>query len=234
MGDEIVPFKSTNPLKSYDSSDLIASMSNLLQDKFNIKINFIHDSELNNFQDVPEINKARAFVKNGEYYINIDKASIAEPLHELLHMVLASMKYSDFDNYMRLVESVENHPLYNDIIQNYEEINSDVLEETFITLFTETVRKNILASGVFTEDSFEESVKNAITQMFDLGVSLNRNSTYELMDMNVKDILFDFSSNLLENRNEIYNTDNAVKMMALSSLYRKLLKDGDLIQKCNG
>lgn len=209
-------------------------MSNLLQDKFNIKINFIHDLELNNFQDIPEINKARAFVKNGEYYINIDKANIAEPLHELLHMVLASMKYSDFDNYMKLVESVENHPLYNDIIQNYEEINSDVLEETFVTLFTETVRKNILASGVFTEDSFEESVKNAITQMFDLGVSLNRNSTYELMDMNVKDILFDFSSNLLENRNEIYNTDNAVKMMALSSLYRKLLKDGDLIQKCNG
>lgn len=54
-------------------------MSSILEDKFGIKINFIHNSELDNFSDIEEINDLRAFVKNGEY-INIDKASIAEPV----------------------------------------------------------------------------------------------------------------------------------------------------------
>lgn len=231
---ETKSFKSTNPLKSYDSPELIVSMVNLLQEKFNIKINIIHNSELSNFQDVPEINKIRAFVKNGEYFVNVDKADIMEPLHEILHVVLASMKYSDFDNYMKLVESVEKHPLFKEVLSNYQEINSDVLEETFIRLFTDTVRKNILISPIFTEEVFENSIRKAITNMFDLQISLNNKSSYELLGMPIKDILFNFSSKLLESREEIYNTDNAIKMMQLSSLYRTLLKDGTLIQKCDG
>lgn len=223
-----------NPLKSYDSPELIASMASLLESKFGVKINFIHNSELNQFSGIENIDQVRAFVRNGEYFVNIDKADIAEPLHELLHMMLASMKYSDFDNYMKLVESISNHPLYNQITENYQEINSDVLEETFVTLFSESVRRNILLEGIFTEEVFMNSVKKGIVEMFDLDNDLQDKSSYELLDTPVKDILFQFSSNLLQNQEEIYNTDNALKMMSLSGLYKKLLKEGNLKQQCNG
>lgn len=223
-----------NPLKSYDSPELIVSMASLLESKFGVKINFIHNSELDQFSDIENINQVRAFVRNGEYFVNIDKADIAEPLHELLHMVLASMKYSDFDNYMTLVESISNHPLYNQITENYQEINSDILEETFVTLFSESVRRNILLEGVFTEEVFMNSIKKGIVEMFDLNNDLQNQSSYELLDSPVKDILFQFSSNLLQNQEEIYNTDNALKMMSLSGLYKKLLKEGNLKQQCNG
>lgn len=226
--------KEINPLKSYDSPELIASMASLLESKFGVKINFIHNSELDQFSDIENINQVRAVVRNGEYFVNIDKADIAEPLHELLHMVLASMKYSDFDNYMKLVESISNHPLYNQITENYQEINSDILEETFVTLFSESVRRNILLEGVFTEEVFMNSVKKGIVEMFDLENDLQDQSSYELLDTPVKDILFQFSSNLLQDREEIYNTDNALKMMSLSGLYKQLLKEGNLKQQCNG
>lgn len=226
--------KEINPLKGYDSPELIVAMTNILQDKFRIKINFIHNSQLDEFSDIKDINKLRAFVLNGEYYVNIDKANIAEPLHEVLHMVLASMKYSNFNEYMKLVESIQNHPSFNQIADSYNEVNSDVLEEVFVTLFSESVRKNILLQGVFTEEVFMDSVKKGIVEMFDLNNDLSDQSTYELLDTPIKDILINFSSKLLDGSEPLYNKDNAMVMMSVSTLLRELLDSGNLKQQCNG
>lgn len=75
-------------------------------------------------------------LSNGEIYINIDKASIEkeEPLHELLHLVLATMKANNSTTYYKLVNSVQYHPLFKLVSKNYNEINTELLEkETFWT-----------------------------------------------------------------------------------------------------
>lgn len=226
--------KELNILSNYDSPELILAMSSILEDKFKIKVNFIHNSELENFSDIEEINDLRAFVKNGEYYINIDKASIAEPLHELLHMVLASMKYSDPENYMKLVSSIESHPLFGEVSKNYLEVKSDLLEETFIRLFSDTVRRKILNSGVFNTETFMNSIKASITEMFDLKDSLEGESAYNLLDIDVRDILANFSSTILEDFDSVYNKDNALVMMSISTKLREFIKDGKLKEQCNG
>lgn len=226
--------KELNILSSYDSPEMIVAMSSILEEKFGIKMNFIHNSELEEFSDIDEIHDLRAFVKNGEYYINVDKANIAEPLHELLHMVLASMKYSNPENYMTLVSSIIDHPLFSEVSQKYAETTPDLLEETFVRLFSETVRKRILNSGVFTTESFMASVKEGITEMFDLQETLEGTSAYDLLDMEVREVLTNFTSTILGEMDSIYNKDNALVMMSISTKLRELIKDGNLKEQCNG
>lgn len=213
-------------LNENDSSETLASMVSFLENKFGIKFNMINDSDAQS--------NAKAYVLNGEYFININKASIMEPLHELLHVVLASMKYSNPENYQKLVESVENHPLFQQVSESYLEVNFDKLEETFIRLFTQTVNHEINIDGVFSEESFERSVKKAINDIFALQSDLSEEFSYSLLDSNIKDILINFGSSLIENSDSLYNKDNAIEMMKVSSTLRQLIKDGNLKEKCNG
>lgn len=221
-------------LDATDSPEILVSMAELLQDKYGIKINFVHTSELESFgADVKSMKGLRAFVLDGQYYVNIDNASIADPLHEFMHVILGSMKYSNQERYEDLVYSVRNHPMFEAVSKIYQEVTLDQLEETFIKLFTETVRKRILVEGVFTEEVFDEALKNAVTEMFDLKDSLEGTSSFELLDSQVRNILVDFNSSLIQNTTSFYNQDHAVSMIAVSSVLRQLIKDEKLKEMCN-
>lgn len=218
----------TFKLPVHNSIEILLEVTKLLESKFGIKFNFVHSDELDK-----SLKNTSAFVMGGEYYINIDKASIADPLHEYLHMVLASMKYSNLEDYKKMVNSVKDHPLFKDVTDIYNETNLDRLEETFIRLFTETVAHEINQEGIFSEESFNNSVKNGIKEMFNLQDDLSNEFSYELLDMEVRDILNNFSSSLIEG-NSMYNKDNAVEMLSISSTLRELIKNGNLIEQCNG
>ena len=216
--------KEINPLKESQSTEILIAMKSLLESKFGIDIQFVTSEESN----------LKAYTSNGEYFINTDKATISDPLHEFLHIVLASMKFSNPQEYRRTVESVSNHPLFNEVSANYQEANLDILEETFIRLFSQTVSHEIVQSGIFTEDSFNESIKVGIANMLGLSSSLESEYSYELLDTELKDILTKFGSSLIENSSSLYNTENSISMIAASSTVRKLLKSGELKEECNG
>lgn len=224
-----------SPLDINDSPEILVSMGELLENKYGIKINFIHTSELESFgADVKSMKGLRAFVLDGQYYVNIDNASIADPLHEFMHVILGSMKYSDPEQYEDLVYSVRNHPMFEKVSKVYQETTLDKLEETFIKLFTETVRKRILVEGLFTTESFDNALKNAVTEMFDLKDSLEDTSSFELLDTQLRNILVDFNSSLVQNTESFYNQDHAVSMIAVSTVLRQLIKDEKLKEMCNG
>ena len=203
----------------------------LLEDKYGIKINFIHESELEQFGQKSGV---RAFLLNGNYYVNIDKASVSDPLHEFLHMVLADMKYSNRNNYMTLISSVKNHELFTKVAESYKEINSDVLEETFIRLFTDTLRSKITVDKIFTEDNFDLSVKLSIQELLSLNNSIKDESLYDIFDTQLKDVLVNFGSTLVNNDKPLYNTDNALQMIAVSNTLKELIKENKLKEACNG
>ena len=154
-----------------DSKEFIAQLSEFLQEKFNVKINLITNKDLKSFNR-PDVYSARAFTNGKEVYVNIDKASIAEPLHELLHLVMATMKATDPDTYYSLVNSVQYHDSFQKIAKSYEDINTELLEEAFVQLFSKTFRKNILKSGIFNENIFHKAIRNSVRDMLDLEKSL--------------------------------------------------------------
>ena len=220
-------------LSDNDSPELIYNMTKLISEKYGVNINIIGDADLSDFPELGNnANRVRAFVSNGEIYINIDKASIEEPLHELLHLVLGTIKAQDPNKYYNIINSIQGHPLYHDVSANYEEVNADVLEETFIRLLTKTFRHNIESDGIFNEVIFDKALKGAITELMDLQESIEEENPIKLLNTNVADILSDFGSSLIQNKEGIVNKDNAVLMLEVASTLRNLLKSKNLIQTC--
>ena len=233
MGVDFRQSLSTNMLEETDTPELLVNMASLLKEKYNININFFHNSEINNFPKDIIKSGLRAFVLNGEYYVNIDNSSVSDPLHEFIHVILGSMKYSNNNEYEKLVYSIKNHPKFNEVSKVYDEARFDQLEETFIKLFTETVRKKILVDKIFTQESFDKAIKNSVKEMFDLKGSVENESMYDLLDQEIKDILVNFNSSLIENSESLYNKENAISMIGVATALRNLMKEGNLKEICN-
>lgn len=214
-----------------DSKELIAQLSEFLQEKFNVKINLITNKDLKSFNR-SDIYNARAFTDGKEVYVNIDKASIAEPLHELLHLVMSTMKATDPDTYYSLVNSVQYHESFEKVAKSYEDINTELLEEAFIQLFSKTFRKNILKSGIFNENIFHKAIRNSVKDMFDLEKSLEWEDAYTLMGKPVKTLLEDFGSKLIMNPESLIDESSVYMMFEISSKIKQFLEAGNLEQKC--
>ena len=214
-----------------DSKELISEISNLLQEKFNVQIELINDTDIPKFGR-SDIYNARAFTDGDKIYINIDKASVAEPLHELLHLVLATMKANDNNTYYRLVNSVQYHDSFKVVSGSYEDTNTELLEEAFIQLFTKTFRKNILKSGIFNEEVFHEAIRKSVKDMLELENSLEWEDAYSLMKKPLRDILEEFGSNLINNPETLIDDSKVYMMFDISTTIKNLLDSGELKQKC--
>ena len=59
---------------------------------YGINIQYIDNSDL--IEDV-DVNTAKAFIKNGTIYINVDNATIDSPVHEMLHLFIGSISFSN-------------------------------------------------------------------------------------------------------------------------------------------
>lgn len=215
-----------------DSKEFVVQVANLIKEKYGVDVNLLHNSEIAEFGN-PELFNSAAFVQNGQIYINIDKASIAEPLHELLHLVLASMKANDSANYYRIINAVQYHPMFKQVSKQYSDINSEVLEETFIKLFTKTFRKNVKREGVFNQDVFNRSIKQTVQDMLDLSEPLDWEDTFDIMGKPIKDILVNFGSSLLKNEEGLIDSDKVAIMFEVTGAIRELMEQGKLEQNCN-
>lgn len=86
---------------------------------------------------VDDAKTTNAFIYNGDIYINVDNARIDSPLHEMLHLILGSMKFSDPKLYTDLVSSMETIPNYNNRAITYKDrTRSDINEELFVSEFS--------------------------------------------------------------------------------------------------
>ena len=86
------------------------------------------------------LKKQKAFIHNGEIYVNMQTADITDTVHELTHLLLAQMKWSKDvnvrNNYYNLVSQVTEHPNFNDIAKHYPWAHgSDLQEEVLVNLF---------------------------------------------------------------------------------------------------
>ena len=82
---------------------------------------------------VPEGTFASAFILDGNIIVNADLASVDAPVHELMHVLMGSMKYTQPDLYYQLVEMSRQLPSYESRAQLYKHRSqSDVDEEVFV------------------------------------------------------------------------------------------------------
>lgn len=107
-----------------------------LQVLYGINIIPITNAELNSdeWKNVVGKESVKAFIYNGNIYVNTDIATIDSPVHELLHILFGSMKYQNREMYEQIVGSAQQLNSYNEIAEKYpNRTQSDINEEVFVT-----------------------------------------------------------------------------------------------------
>ena len=107
-----------------------------LQTLYGINIIPITNAELSQdgWASITGAKGVKAFIYNGNIYINTDIATVDSPVHEFLHLLFGSMKYQNRTLYDQLVSQAEQFDSYNAISQNYpNRTRGDINEEVFVT-----------------------------------------------------------------------------------------------------
>lgn len=131
---------------STSSSRNVGVFNSILEKLVNLYgINFVSitNGELSSEQwkgVVDDAKTTNAFVYNGDIYINIDNSSIDAPLHEMLHLFLGSVRYSDPQLYFSMVEAMNELPNKALLARNYKDrTDSDINEELLVSEFSKYV-----------------------------------------------------------------------------------------------
>lgn len=141
----------TNPvqIEEYKKSkrvpiiSLMSAITNVISDKFGVSVNMQTSEEIKtNFPDV-DANTSRAFIRDGQIYVNTTIAQSSDLLHEYTHLILGILK-SDPNlrrNYEQLLEIVsrtnEGKEMIKKLRSRYDTASEmDLMEEAFAKLFS--------------------------------------------------------------------------------------------------
>lgn len=167
-------------------------------------------------QEFPELegnyraSRQRAFIKDGAIYINTDYATMAEPIHELGHLVVEGLRITNPTIYEDIMQKMITHPHYQKIAEYYPELDEDKLnQEVFVTLLGERFNYNFKVGGIDSKSekwqkentslfkSIVNRIKRFFAQMF--GIDSNRlfnSDDTDFMNSSINDILDKFNNNI--------------------------------------
>lgn len=226
--EEISP-KSIDFDKTRESNSLILREAlNRLQKYYGVQTIAITNSEL------PEgFAEAQAFIKDGNIYINTDKATIDSPIHEQLHLFMGSIRFSNPSLYYSLVQSTEQLPNFNLLAKEFpNRTMSDIQEEIFV---------NETAKYITKQPSLLDSIDNSIVN--NLLYYITRDIDSILMGkQSVKALSSIFDKSLLQLAEETDSDnfdidtagtlDDATIHRIMANTKEQLLSNNELIQDC--
>lgn len=219
--------------KREESTGIINELCSYLIDKYGVTIHYYNNINDERVAKIPGISeKTAAFIYNGEIFLNTEKATIEEPLHEFLHLVLITLKGKDPDKYYMLINSVADHSKFNEVSKLYEgEINSELLEETFIKLLTETFKRNIKSEGIYETPIFNILLNESIQSFLHLE-ELPNDDAIRLLNNSINEIMTEFGTSILNNSEDLIDNKNILEILGYSSVIKELLKSGQLTETC--
>ena len=118
----------------------INQMLEKLAKLYGIKIIPITNAELQSDKwkgIVTEALVTNAFIYNGDIYINTSNASLDAPLHEMMHLLIGSIRFSNPTLYNELLSIVPQFTGYEQLIKTFKNrTRSDINEELLVTEFS--------------------------------------------------------------------------------------------------
>lgn len=227
--------------KSIDHFVYINALSKRLASAYGIDFKLLTSDEIASAYDGDILfSNKRAFVLGNEIVINSDLASIAEPLHELTHIILPQLKNMDAPLYKELMNKVQSHPDYNAIANNYPELSGmELNEEVFCTVFGEHYAKKYRSNEGIEWNNDNKSwffktinaIKSFFKDLFGLGNELDDYSEERLMKTSLEVLMNKYGDNLIKGdfvnlipmHNERFNLkiDTMIKMLYDKKLINK-------------
>lgn len=215
----------------------MSAISTALQNQFGVPINLITSEEVaKELKGIADPNIDKAFIYNGEVYVNTSIASTNDLLHEHVHLVLGMLKSNPElrGNYERLLNLVlstdEGRFTLNKLKDRYSGLSQmDLAEEVFAKLFSNYVRRH---TSLQTDQVFrasEDQLKKLTKSVFNTNIS----DIKEFYGKNVTSIFGKFNkevAQMLQSPDiDFGSTKNSRKISAWIS---KQVADGNIIEKC--
>ena len=162
-----------------------ASMEQAVQyfnEKFGININTMSQTELDDFgkQNKINIKNARAFIYNGQIYINSSNANVSDVFHEMAHIFLGVLKVKYPDSYQAVIAKYQQKPKFrtnldyiNEAYTNFamqdklEECVADMIADQMFqkqSLLKEFKGQDFLEDFKLIFDNFPQNVANPIAK----------------------------------------------------------------------
>lgn len=176
-----------------------------------------------------------AFVYNGDIYINLDNAQLDAPIHELSHILIGNLRFTNPTLYTQLLSIVQELPNFNKLSKQYlDRTQNDILEEIFVTEFAK------YAAGYQSEfDKLDEKTLHEITYHMNRTLDTMISGEYSVKNLSVQKILssslLDLGALLSSKRMSNLRTSS----VSLDQIHRivnneksNLMKKGDLIEEC--
>ena len=193
---KVLEAKEDNSTK-YNQNLIDEILDNIL--KYNGKrIIKITDAELNHKSWKGIIDKSRtskAFIYNGNVYINVDHATIDDKAHELLHLLLGSLDMIDKNMYSRLIDTTYQAALE----------NSRSVEQLLVDY-------DLNDNGIITDIKEEILVKELAKYL------TGQYSLFNKLDNNT---LEDISTTLKESLDRIFSGTNSVTTIGTDTMFNK-------------
>lgn len=198
---------------------------------YGININTITDSDLDQFS-IPRDKLTKAFVYNGEIYLNADRFSRDSFIHEMMHLLVGSMRFSNPEVYQNLIDSVENFDLYPQLLREFEnKSRNDAKEEIFITQLAKYLAGMDSVINSLTEEQLYEinyNVRRILDSM--LMGDFSSKVIDDLYHQKFSDVVKFTNSDILSTT---YSYKNSIIHRQLNNIKSDLLKKSELIETCD-
>ena len=207
-----------------------------LQDLYGINIKYISNFELNSpeWKNVVGVQATKAFIYNGDIYINTDIATIDSPIHEMLHILFGSMKFQNRELYNTLIQSAEK--FNQNIIELYpNRTRDDINEEAFITELSKYLTEQPNELSKLDQKSLYEisyNVNRTLDTILMGDASVKCIPQSQLYQMNLKTIAkLVGSASMNSNFNGTMN--DATLNRILANKKSELINNGELREECS-
>lgn len=216
----------------------MSAIGQVLNNQFGVSVNMKTSSEI--AEEFPEIdpNTSKAFVRDGQIYINTTIASVTDPLHEFTHLILGVLKANPQlrGNYEQLMYMVSNTDEGREKIQKlrdtYEDASEmDLMEEAFVNLFSQHMMGELSPGFEHIFSTTDSYMKDATKIIFNNPIE-DLNSFY---GKSIQTVFKRFNSDVASLLNgKGIDFASTKQSRRLSNWISKQIKEGEIKEECYG
>lgn len=211
-----------------------------LNELYGIKVNSISDEELNSEEWnelIPRDKVAKAFIYNGNIYINVDKATPDSLIHEMMHLLIGSLRFNNINLYNQLINSAESFTSYKYRARELgPKTRNDINEEIFVTelgKYLAGLPSEI--EGLDNSQIYEINyhIRRALDSILMGDYSTKIFNDLELYNMTFKQVVEEVNSPIMTN--QFYgtlNVEGSELHRQLNNTKSKLIEEGRLKEFC--
>lgn len=238
VSEETDPIKIDEAISEGQNANIWGEIATNLAKDYGIKINVTNNEEIaNKFSDLIDTKTSNAFIYNGQIYLNSDNARVDAPVHEVMHLLMGSIKFTNPVLYNSLVSTAEQFPSFNNIASVYKNrTRSDLDEEVFISEFSKLVtgqESNISKLDTkVTQDIFYNIYRLLDNTVFG-SRSVKSLNPEKVLNMSLVDLCKALNSDLVNNKfSGSLNLRDASISRILANTKMELMKSKELREEC--